>query len=392
MSAAIDVQGAVRPGFERVADAFVRNFTEHADVGAACCVHVDGEPVVDIWGGAADVEAARPWVHDTIVITFSSTKGVTAVAANQLIERGQLDPAAPVAHYWPEFAANDKAHITVEWVLSHRAGLAAIDTPDLTLDDVAAWDPVSDAIAAQAPNWEPGTAHGYHARTYGWIVGELIRRITGKLPGEYVATEIAGPLGLDFMIGVPDAEDARVARLYPAHVDDPEIRALADAVLNDQSTLLGRVMSGPSQLFAYDDRWNTRRLRLAQMPSSNGHGDARSLSRMYAACLDEIDGVRLLAPETVDEAIRPRSTGTDCVIGQPLHFGLGFSLPPTLGVDPGPRSFGHAGAGGSLAFADADRGLAFGYVMNQMRFSVTEPDPRAAGLVAATYAALGGGD
>jgi CubicO group peptidase (beta-lactamase class C family) len=247
---------------------------------------------------------------------------------------------------------------------------------------------VIDAIAAQEPNWEPGSAHGYHARTYGWMVGELIRRVTGMMPGEYVAAEIAGPLGLDFFIGLPDTEDARTARLYPVVHDDPELERLAAEFLSDQSTLLGRVMSGPSQLFAYDDRWNTRLLRAAQMPSSNGHGDARSLSRMYAACIAEVDGVRLLSDETVERAIQPRSTGNDCVIGQPLHFGLGFSLPPTLGPDPGPRSFGHGGAGGSLAFADPDRELSFAYVMNQMQLSVTEPDPRALGLVAATYAAL----
>jgi CubicO group peptidase (beta-lactamase class C family) len=383
-----DLQGFVATGFEPVADAFLRNFTEHADVGAACCVHVGGDVVVDVWAGDADRDGGRAWARDTIVIVFSSTKGVAAVAANQLIERGDLDPDAPVARYWPEFAAKGKERIPVEWVLSHRAGLAALDVPDLTLDDIVAWDPVIDAIVAQSPNWEPGTAHGYHVRTYGWIVGELIRRITGKMPGEYVAAEITGPLGLDFMIGVPEHEDARVAPVYPALHDDPELERLAAAVLSDESTLLGRAMSGPSKLFAYDDRWNGRPLRAAQMPSSNGHGDARSLSRMYAACIGEIDGVRLLAPETVERATIPRSTGTDCVVGQPLHFGLGFSLPPTLGLDPGPRSFGHAGAGGSLAFADPDRELAFSYVMNQMRFSVTEPDPRAQGLVAATCAVI----
>jgi CubicO group peptidase (beta-lactamase class C family) len=388
VSVAPTLEGIVTPGFEGVAEAFLHNFAEHGDVGAACCVHVGGEPVVDVWAGVADVEADRRWARDTIVITFSATKGVTAVAANQLIERGELDPAEPVARYWPEFAANGKEHVTVEWVLAHRAGLAALDVPDLTVDDLVAWDPVVEAIAAQEPNWEPGTAHGYHARTYGWIVGELIRRITGKMPGEYIAAEIAGPLDLDFVVGVPEPDDARIARLYPARSDDPELAAAVEAFLADQSTLLGRVMSGPSGLFAYDERWNTRAFRLAQMPSSNGHGDARSLSRMYAACIGEVEGVRLLAPETVDEAIRPRSTGTDCVVGQPLHFGLGFSLPPTLGPDPGPRSFGHAGAGGSLAFADPDRELSFAYVMNQMHFSVTEMDRRAQGLVAASYAAL----
>ncbi len=387
-SRAPTLHGTVREGFEPVADAFLRNFTEHGDVGAACCIHVHGEPVVDVWAGDADRDAGRPWDRDTIVIVFSSTKGVTAVAANQLIERGLLDPSEPVARYWPEFAANGKDAITVEWVLSHRAGVAALDAPDLTLEDVAAWDPVIDAIAAQAPTWEPGTAHGYHARTYGWIAGELVRRTTGMTAGEYIAAEIAGPLGLDLFVGLPEQEDARTARLSPVVFDDPELARVAEAVLSDQSTLMGRVMSGPAGLFAYDDRWNSRLLRSAEMPSSNGHADARSLSRMYAACIGEIGGTRLLAPETVAAATVPRSTGKDLVIGQPLHFGLGFSLPPSIGVEPGPRSFGHSGAGGSLGFADPDRGLAFGYVMNQMQLSVTEPDPRAQGLVAATYSSL----
>ena len=350
------VHGFAAPGFDRVRDAFDENFTDHAEVGAACCVYRDGQAVVDLWGGLADTDRGVPWAENTIVIVFSCTKGVTAVAANQLIERGALDPEQPVARYWPEFAAHGKGEIPVAWVLSHRAGLAAIDDPDLTLDDVAAWYPVVDAIAAQEPNWEPGTMHGYHARTYGWITGELIRRVTGLMPGAYVAREITTPLGLDFLIGVPPSEDRRVATLYPARFDDPAMEQLAADALSDRSTMLGRVMSGPSGLFGYDDMWNTRRMRGAQLPSSNGHGDARSLARMYAACLDEVDGVRLLAPETVERATQVRSSGTDCVIGQPLSFGLGFALEPTFGPTPGPRTFGHSGAGGSVAFADPDAG------------------------------------
>lgn len=388
MSTVAEIHGDVGAGFERVADVFAANFGDHGDVGAACCVYRDGEPVVDLWAGEADRDAGRPWTRDTIVIVFSCTKGVTAVAANQLVERGLLDPDAPVAQYWPEFAAEGKAHIPVAWVLSHRAGLAAIDAPDLTLDDVAAWDPVVEAIAAQAPSWEPGTKHGYHARTYGWITGELIRRITGLMPGEYVAREIAGPLGLDFLLGVPESEDRRVATLYPATHDDPELARIADEVLHDRSTLLGRVMGGPAGLFGYDDMWNTRRMRAAQLPSTNGHGDARSLARMYAACLGSVDGVRLLEPATVARATEVRSSGKDCVIGQPLSFGLGFALAPTFGPVPGPAAFGHSGAGGSTAFADPDANITFAYVMNQMRLSLAEADPRSQGLVAATYAAL----
>ena len=381
------VSGTVEPGWHGVADAFASNFAEHGEVGAACCLYIDGAPVVDIWGGAAETEPYRPWNRETIVIAYSCTKGVTAVCANQLIQQGRLDPEAPVAQYWPEFAANGKADIPVKWALSHRAGLAEVQG-EYTLDDVAAWDPVVEGIAAQAPVWEPGTKHGYHTRSYGWIVGEIIRRITGLSPGTYFAQAVAAPLGLDFYIGVPEEMDARVARMYPA-VHDAETQAMIDAFLADQSTLMGRVMSGPSRLFAYNDMWNTRQMRAAELPSSNGHGDARSLARMYAACIGDVDGVRLLNDETVTRATEVLSSGVDCVIGQPLTIGLGFMLAPTFPPGVGLRTFGHSGAGGSLAFADPDRGLGFAYVMNQMKLSVTHLDPRGNALVTAAYQVLG---
>jgi CubicO group peptidase (beta-lactamase class C family) len=373
----------VEPSWGPVADVFRANF-EHGEVGAACCVYQDGRPVVDCWAGLADRAAARPWARDTIVIVFSCTKGVTALAANQLVEAGRLDPDSPVAAYWPEFAANGKAGITVRMVLSHRAGLAAVDG-DLTLADVAAWDPVVAAIAAQAPNWEPGSAHGYHSRSFGWIVGELIRRVTGRMPGDYLAREVVEPLGLDFFLGLPESEDGRVATLYPA----PEARALDELAAADPAALFARVMTGPSNLLHYDEQWNTRLLRGAQLPSSNGHSDARSLARLYAACLAPVDGVRLLSDEALDRATAVESSGKDVVLGQPLAFGLGFALPPTLGPAASPRSFGHAGAGGSLAYADRDLDLAFGYVMNQMRLGMPEGDQRAMRLSAAAAACAG---
>ncbi len=383
MTATVAPESIVEPGWGAVADAFRRNF-DHGEVGAACCVYQDGRPVVDVWGGVADRAAGRPWARDTIVIIFSCTKGATALAANQLIEAGRLDPDATVAAYWPELAANGKAGITVRMVLSHRAGLAAVDG-ELTLGDIAAWDPVVAAIAAQAPNWEPGTAHGYHSRSFGWIVGELIRRVTGRMPGQYLADEVVRPLGLDFFLGLPESEDARVATLYPA----PEASALDELAAADPTTLFARVMTGPSNLLHYDDSWNTRLLRGAQLPSSNGHSDARSLARMYAACLAPVDGVRLLSEQSLDRATTVESSGKDLVLGQPLTFGLGFALPPTLGPGASPRSFGHAGAGGSLAYADRDRGLGFGYVMNQMRLGMPEGDQRAMRLSEAAAACAG---
>jgi CubicO group peptidase (beta-lactamase class C family) len=383
MTATVAPESIVEPGWGAVADAFRKNF-DHGDVGAACCVYQDGRSVVDVWGGVADRAAGRPWARDTIVIIFSCTKGATALAANQLIEAERLDPDEAVAAYWPEFAANGKDRITVRMVLSHRAGLAAVDG-ELTLDDLAAWDPVVAAIAAQAPNWEPGTAHGYHSRSFGWIVGELIRRVTGRMPGDYLADAVVRPLSLDFFLGLPESEDARVATLYPA----PDASALDELAAADPTTLFARVMTGPSNLLHYDDSWNTRLLRGAQLPSSNGHSDARSLARMYAACLAPVDGVRLLSDQSLDRATTVESSGNDLVLGQPLTFGLGFSLPPTLGPGASPRSFGHAGAGGSLAYADRDRGLGFGYVMNQMRLGMPEGDQRAMRLSLAAAACAG---
>ena len=387
----VAVHGDVDNGFGRVADAFAANFTEHGDVGAACTLVVDGRVVVDVWGGDADRDAGRAWEQDTLVITFSTTKGVSAVTCNRLIEQGRLDPGAPVAQYWPEFAANGKDAITVADVLSHRAGLAHVEG-EFTLDEVMAIEPVVDALAAQAPFWEPGTAHGYHVRSYGWLLGEIVRRVTGVSLGTFFATELAAPLGLDYFIGLPEALEQRVARLYPP-VSDAALQALIDAALSDGSTLMGKAMSGPANLFRYDDMWNTRALHATEMPSSNGIGDARSLARLYASCIGEVTAVdgssfRALSEETVARATVLRSEGTDKVLGMPTGFGLGFIGPLMMPPGVGPKAFGHAGAGGSLAFADPEAGLAFGYVMNQMQLGMTG-DPRTATLVAATYSSLG---
>ena len=381
-----DVNGHVEPGFELVRAAFAANFERHGDVGAACCVYRAGRPVVDLWGGLADRDAHRPWERDTVALVFSTTKGVTAIAVNLLVQRGELDLDAPVAKYWPEFAANGKDAIPVRWLLSHRAGLADV-TATLTLDEVLAWDPVVEALAAQAPIWDPGTQHGYHVRSYGWLLGEVVRRVTGMSMGEFVARELAGPLHLDLWIGLPERVEPRVARLLaPIELSDPEAKKVYDAFM-ESDALLGRAMTGPSNLFHYDDMWNRPELHRAQMPSSNGISSARAVARLYAACIGEIDGVRLLQAATVAQATEEQSRGTDAVLGMPTRFGLGFSLPPMLSPAAGPGAFGHPGAGGSLGFADPDAGVAFGYVMNQMQLGLTG-DRRTETLVAAVYDCL----
>jgi CubicO group peptidase (beta-lactamase class C family) len=381
MGTATEVHGTFDPGFESVADAFAANFDEHDEVGAAVCVYHRGRPVLDLWGGLADREAGRPWQRDTLQLVFSTTKGVAATCVHLLAERGVLDLEAPVARYWPEFAAEGKGDIPLRWVMSHEAGLAAV-TGEVTMDDVLGWEGVVAAIAAQAPVWEPGTAHGYHARSYGWILGEVVRRATGRSIGRFFADDIAGPLDLDFFIGLPPAELDRVAHLYPPVVD-AATREVMDAFMGPD-TLLGQVLGGPSNLFGYDDMWNRPDVLAAEMPSSNGVGTARAVARLYAALIGEVDGRRVLAPATVGRAIEVQVSGPDRVIGLPMSFGLGYMTPPAGGPA---GSFGHDGAGGSLGIADPAGEWSLGYVMNQMKLGITG-DPRSTGLVDAVVASV----
>ncbi len=333
----VEIRGTAERGFESVREAFAANFERHGDVGAAVCLYRDGRPVVDLWGGTADVASGRAWQRDTVVMVFSTTKGITAVVANLLAERGKLDLDAPVARYWPEFAAAGKADIPVRWLLAHRAGLAAVDG-ELTLQDVLDWDPVVAAIAAQSPNWEPGTQHGYHVRSYGWTVGEVVRRIVGCSLGRWFAEEIAAPLGLDIWIGLPAAEEPRCATLIPA-AGDTDGSSFLELIPPD--SLLARALFGPSKLFAagYDTSWNRREIRAAEMPSSNGIANARSLARLYAATLGEVDGTRILSSETV-EAMTTDYLTAEQRKGQPFRdrpdywAGQGFGLGVAVKLSP----------------------------------------------------------
>jgi len=374
-------EGLVEPGWQGVAKAFAANFDERGEVGAAVCAYLDGRKVVDLWGGVADPTSGRPWAEDTIVTVFSSTKGVTAAGANLAIEHGLLDPDATVASYWPEFAAGGKEAITVRQVLSHQAGLPLVEG-DLALAEALAWDPVVTALAAQAPLWEPGTQHGYHMRTFGWLVGELLRRTTGRTPGTYLREEVTGPCGAELWVGLPADLEPRVATLVPPAT------SLKDALAPFGDTLLlARVFSNPGGHFEYDDMWNTRRLRACELPSSNGVGNARGLARIYAGCIgDGVDGHRVLAADTVTAATTQQASGPDAVLMIDTSFGLGFMLGSSFGAANPPTVFGHAGAGGSLSFADPASGLAFAYVPNDLRFDPAG-DPRSETLVRAATAA-----
>jgi CubicO group peptidase (beta-lactamase class C family) len=385
-----ELHGWTAPGFDGVRDAFARNFAEGQEVGAAFTAYHRGQKVVDLWGGVADADTGRPWEEDSIILVFSTTKGMTAVCANQLAQAGVLDVDAPVVEYWPEFGANGKENVPVSYLLSHQVGLAWIEGA-MTLEDALAWDPAVTALAAQKPSWEPGTQHGYHAVTYGWLVGEVIRRVSGRRIGEYLHEEVAAPLGLDLWIGLPESQEPRVARLVQSDVGgadsdmDDATRALV-AQFMGPDTMLGKALSAGGSFAG--PIWNDRAVRAAEVPAANGVADARSIARMYAACVGEVDGIRLLTPEQVKRATTQLTSGPNVVLmGLDIQFGLGFMLPSSIMTLGGPQSFGHFGAGGSMGWADPDAEFGFGYVMNKMAMGLAG-DTRTQNLVEACYAAL----
>ncbi|MEU1793500.1 serine hydrolase domain-containing protein [Streptomyces californicus] len=366
------INGEVAAGFEPVREALAANFARREDIGAAVCVYQDGRPVVDLWAGVADPDTGRPWERDTLQLVYSATKGVTATAAHLLVQRGALDLDAPVAEYWPEFAANGKVEIPVRWLLSHQAGLVALDEP-VPLDEALAWHPMTAALAAQCPQWIPGTAHGYHGRTWGWLVGEVIRRVSGRTPGCFFAEEIARPLGLDFFIGLPAGERDRVSRMVYRKPDVDLTTVPEESVPEDLRDLVA-AWRDPNSLsnraFAVTDPANidfdSPEVQAAELPSSNGIGTAHALARMHAALIGEVDGVRLLTPETLASATEEQASGQDRVMLAPSRFSTGYMLPTTTIPMTGPSAFGHTGRGGSLGFADPKHGIAFGYVMNHI--------------------------
>jgi CubicO group peptidase (beta-lactamase class C family) len=389
-----EIHGTVEPGFEKVQAAFQKNFDEGKEIGAAFSAYHRGKKVVDLWGGVADPDTGAPWNEDTIILVFSTTKGATAICANKLAQEGKLDVDAPVVEYWPEFAANGKQDVPVSYLLSHQTGLAWIDG-EMTTEEALSWDPVVAALAAQAPSWEPGSQHGYHATTYGWLVGEVIRRITGKSVGTYFREEVADPLGLDFWIGLPESEEPRVATLtsmIPVQLTAEQLREPGDdpiaqmiAAFLGPETMLGRSLFAPGGALTDQAVWNSRAMRAAEVPAANGVGDARSLARMYAACVGEVDGVRLLTTEQVKRATTQQTSGPNKVLmDMDVQFGLGFMVTSSLMTLGGPNSFGHFGAGGSVGWADPDADFGFGYVMNRMDLGLAG-DLRSYNLINACY-------
>jgi CubicO group peptidase (beta-lactamase class C family) len=367
------VRGPCDPRFARVRDAFAEILASGAEVGAALAVSVGARPVVDLWGGHADAARARPWQRDTLVNLYSIGKAVSAVCALRLVEAGRLDLDTPVARYWPEFAQAGKGDIPVRYVLTHQAALPAV-ARQLPPDAWQHWDVLTEALAAQAPWWPPGAGHGYHVNMQGFLIGEIVRRLTGTTYGTYLRESLAGPAGLDFHVGLTPALEARCAELVPRPAG-AEDEALRQALSADPATLSGLTLM---RFNAYRNPpglsgigvVNTHAWRAAEVPSTNGHGTARGVARLYAALAGDgvLGGVHVLAPSLIAEACRPQVHGEDIVLQRPTRFGLGFQLTmPERPLGPNPRAFGHFGAGGSLGFADPDAHVAFGYAMNQGR-------------------------
>jgi CubicO group peptidase (beta-lactamase class C family) len=386
----VEIQGHCDPRFERVREAFAENFRERDEVGASVAIFLDGECVVDLWGGFADQKRTRPWTEDTLANVYSTTKGMTALCAMRLVERGELDLDRPVADYWPEFAASGKESLPVRWLLSHRAGLPAVG-PLLPPEALFDWEAMTAALAAQEPWWSPGEQHGYHAVTYGWLVGEVIRRITGKSVGTVFREEVAGPLGADFHIGLPDAEHDRVAEMSAMAQPTPDREGvnLMEEFMKDPQGMLARAFMNPPSMAMGPNHAEWRR---AEIPAANGHGNARSVARVYGALASGRGPgeTPLLGEEVLGRATEEQSSGTDAVLKLDTRIGLGFMLPQERAearFGPGCRSFGHPGAGGSVGCGDPDARLGFGYVMNRMGPHILL-DPRAVALIDAAYDSL----
>jgi CubicO group peptidase (beta-lactamase class C family) len=366
------IHGVVEDGFGAMMDVFVANFVERHDLGAGCAVYVDGRLVVDLWGGIAASRTGRTWEHDTAAVIFSCTKGVLAICAYQLVQAGRLDLDAPIARYWPAFGGRGKADITVRDAMAHRAGLPALDI-DLTRDDVLAWNPVLRAIESQRPMYPPYAGHLYHAMTYGWLLGEVIHQVGGAMPGRFFRRELGDRLALRTWIGLPEAFRDTVAWMEPPLPDEDSDAARESSRLAADSPVVGRSLSmGGAFAFPADHglvSFNDPAIQAAEIPAANGISSAESLARLYAACVSDVDGPPILASSSISDALQVQSAGRQ-LSGMPddgARWGTGFQLssPPSQPM-LGPASFGHAGAGGQMGFADADYRVGFAYLGNQM--------------------------
>ncbi|AQS71088.1 serine hydrolase domain-containing protein [Streptomyces pactum] len=381
------VHGHCDTRFAAVRTAFEENFRDRGELGAAVAVTVGGATVVDLWGGWADAARTRPWERDTLVNVWSTSKGPTALCAHILADRGLLDLDAPVAAYWPEFAAAGKEKVLVRHLLSHRAGLSGLREPH-SAAQLYDWRLTTERLAAMEPWWEPGTRSGYHAMTYGFLVGEVVRRVSGLLPGAFLEREVTGPLGVDFTIGLPKKEAGRAAELvHPRVASDSEQAALFARLAPAAVAALANPPVGATE--ANGAAW-----RAAEIPAANGHGTARAVAALYGilAGRGAYGGHRVLSPEAAERVREGQGSCRDLVLGagfaHETEAGLGLWLSgPNGSYGPNPRAFGHDGFGGSCGLADPDAGVSLGYVMNRMGPRIAD-DPRKTALVDALYSAL----
>ncbi|MZF90157.1 serine hydrolase domain-containing protein [Streptomyces sp. SID5643] len=381
------VHGHCDARFTAVRTAFEENFRDRDELGAAVAVTVGGETVVDLWGGWADTARSRPWERDTLVNVWSTTKGPVALCAHILADRGLLDLDAPVALYWPEFAAAGKEKVLVRHLLSHRAGLAGLRRPH-ALEQLYDWELTTQRLAATEPWWEPGTRSGYHVLTYGHLVGEVVRRVSGLRPGAFLAREVTEPLGIDFRIGLPQREAGRAAEPV-----QPAVAASSEqaAVFAQLAPAAVAALTNPavSAAAAGTPGW-----RAAEIPAANGHGTARAVAGLYGvfAGRGSYGGRRILSPEAAERVREGQGSCRDLVLGAGFEHeteaGLGLWLSgPDGSYGPNPRAFGHDGFGGSCGLADPEAGVSLGYVMNRMGSRIAN-DPRKTALVRALYSAL----
>ena len=382
---AVPLNGSYDPRFAVVVDAFQENYRVEDEVGSGVSVVLDGRPVIDLWGGWKDGARNHEWQRDTIVCMMSVSKGITGLTFNLLVDRGLVDVNAPVAKYWPEFASNGKAAIPVRYILDHRAALPIITDP---LYPGAIYDPpaICEALAEQAPLWEPGTQAAYHIHTQGYLLGEIIRRVTGKTIGQFLREEITGPLGVDFQIGVKSEHDhLRAAELIPNM--NAKLLAAREA---EKDNLLGKAFTQNPNL-TWAQTMNSKPWRDSEIASGNGHGNARAIARIYGAYArgGEVDGVRLVSRASIEAMITEQHNQVELMQQRPYHQALGVLLnsPGAVFMGPNARAFGHHGLGGSIGFADPDARVGFSYCCNKMH-AVGTNGPRAARLIEALYSAL----
>ncbi|MGC9194855.1 MAG: serine hydrolase domain-containing protein [Syntrophobacteraceae bacterium] len=355
----IKIQGYCDNRFREVEDRFAKNFELGLELGASFAATIDGEYVVDLWGGYADEAATLPWEKDTITNVYSTTKVMTALCVLILIDRGLLDPDAPVSTYWPEFSQGGKQRIPLRWIMSHSSGLSGFEQP-LALEDLYDWERIVELLERQEPWWEPGTLSGYHSITFGYLLGEVVRRVTGKSLGAFFRDEAAIPLGADFHIGLPAEHEGRVAEMT-------KLSAILTGAINPQA-IAGRTFLNPSLTPGYSDRaW-----RAAEIPASNGHGNARSVARIGSllACGGSLGGRFFLSKPTILRAIEEQISGVDLVLGLPVRWGLGFGLANDTLPFLSPRSFYWGGLGGSWVEMDLDTRACFSYVMNRLQLNL----------------------